>query len=199
VGDDDDDTEIPEDQAVEIAGFFEANAGWLFGHARLRSGLDRDLVAGRERAEDLVQDVFEAAARAWKAVRELEPAQQRKWLRSTLRYMDTSEFRRRVAFRRNQPELYRRYCAAEADPEQQALDAIALERALEIIGGLPGSQKKIALMKWGDHMKGAEIAAELGRAEGTVARQVHEIRRKLIEGLGPYYPFARDDGKGEAS
>jgi DNA-directed RNA polymerase specialized sigma24 family protein len=54
-------------------------------------------------------------------------------------------------------------------------------------------------MKWNDHMKEAEIAAELGCAKGTVAAQVHEIRRKLIDGLGPYYPFAGDDGEGEAS
>jgi len=195
----DDDTKISEDQAAEVASFFDAYSKWLFGYARLQAGLDGDLAAARERAEDLVQDVFEAAANAWETVRALEPAQQRKWLRSALRYLATSDFRRRVAFRRRQPELYRRYCAAEADPEQQALDAVALERALEIIEGLPGNQKKIALMKWGDHMKGAEIAAELGCVEGTVARQVHEIRRKLIEGLGPYYPFASDGGEGEAS
>jgi DNA-directed RNA polymerase specialized sigma24 family protein len=54
-------------------------------------------------------------------------------------------------------------------------------------------------MKWNDHMKGSEIAAELGCAEGTVAAQVHEIRRKLIGGLGPYYPFAGGAGEGEAS
>jgi RNA polymerase sigma factor (sigma-70 family) len=195
----DDDAKIPEDQVVEVADFFEANSEWLFGHARLRTGRDRELSASRELAEDLVQDVFEAAASAWQTVRKLETAQQRAWLRAALRNMDTSDFRRRKAFRRNQPELYSRYCAAETDPEQQALSALGLERAPEIIESLPGKQKRIALMKWGDHMKGAEIAAELGCAEGTVASQVHKIRRKLIEGLGPYYPFARDDGEGEAS
>lgn len=195
----DDDAQIPADQAAELAEFFYANSEWLFGHARLRTSLDRALAAGRELAEDLVQDVFEAAARDWETVRELEPAQQRRWLRSALRNMAVSDFRRRVAFRLRQPELYRRYSAAEADPEEQALDAAALQRAAEIIGNLPPNQKKIALMKWGDHMKGAEIAAELGCAEGSIGPQVREIRRKLIEGLGRYYPFAGDDGEGEAS
>lgn len=195
----DDDTKIPEHHAVEVADFFDANSKWLFGHARLRTSRDRELAASREFAADLVQDVFEAAARAWETLRELKPVQQRAWLRATLRHMDTSDFRRRVAFRRRQPDLYDRYCAAEGGTEQQALSTLALERAAEIIEGLPGNQRRIALMKWGDHMKGAEIAAELGCAEGTVAAQVHEIRRKLIKGLGPYYPFARDDGEGEAS
>ena len=54
-------------------------------------------------------------------------------------------------------------------------------------------------MKWNDHMKESEIAAKLGCAKAAVTGQVHEIRRKLIEGLGPYYPFAGDDGEGEAS
>jgi RNA polymerase sigma factor (sigma-70 family) len=78
------------------------------------------------------------------------------------------------------------------------LSALALERAAEIIEGLPARQKRIALMKWNDNMKESEIAAELGCAKGTVAAQVHEIRRKLIDGLGSYYPFAGDDGEGEA-
>jgi DNA-directed RNA polymerase specialized sigma24 family protein len=47
-------------------------------------------------------------------------------------------------------------------------------------------------------MSGAEIAAALSCAEGTVAAQIHEIRRKLIDGLGPYYPFAKDDREGGA-
>ena len=68
----------------------------------------------RELAADLVQDTFEAAALAWETLRELAPAQQRAWLRTTLSHKETSHFRRRVAFRRKQPELHHRYQAAEA-------------------------------------------------------------------------------------
>jgi RNA polymerase sigma-70 factor, ECF subfamily len=195
----DDDARIPEHYAAEVARFFEAHARWLFGHACLRTGRDRELAAGRELAADLVQDTFEAAALAWETLRELSEAQQRAWLRTTLAHKETSHFRRRVTFRRKQADLHHRYKAADADTEHQALSAIALAKAAEIIEGLPAAQKRIALMRWNDHMKGAEIAAELGCAEGTVAAQIHEIRRKLIKGLGPYYPFAGDDGEGEAS
>ena len=190
---------IPEHYATEVACFFEVHARWLFGHACLRTSRDQALAASQELAADLVQDTFEAAALAWETLRELTEAQQRAWLRTTLSHKETSNFRRRVAFRRKQPELHDRYQTTEADTEQQALSALALERATEIIENLPGNQKKIALMKWNDHMKGSEIAAELGCAEGTVAAQVHEIRRKLIDGLGPYYPFAKDHGEGGAS
>ncbi len=195
----DDDTKIPAHYAAEVACFYEAHARWLFGHAYLRTQRDRELTATRELAADLAQDTFEAAALAWETLRNLAPAQQRAWLRTTLSHKETSHFRRRVAFRQKQPELHHKYQAAETDPEHQALSAIALEKAAEIIEGLPARQKRIALMKWNDHMKGSEIAAELGCAQGTVAAQIHEIRRKLIDGLGPYYPFASDAGEGEAS
>jgi RNA polymerase sigma-70 factor (ECF subfamily) len=195
----DDDAKISEHYATEVACFYETYAGWLFGHAYFRTQRDQELTAARELAADLVQDTFEAAALAWETLRYLAPAQQQAWLRTTLSHKETSHFRRRVAFRRKQPELHHKYQAAELDPEHQALSAIALERAAKIIEDLPARQKRIALMKWNDHMKGSEIAAVLGCAQGTVAAQVHEIRRKLIDGLGPYYPFAGDTGEGEAS
>lgn len=196
---DDDDRRISELHAAEVARFYEAHARWLFGHAYLRTQRDRELAAAREVAADLVQDTFEAAAHSWETLRGLAPAQQRAWLRSTLSHKDTDHFRRRRLFRRKQPELHRKYHAAEPDTEQQALSALALERAAKIIEGLSARQRKIALLKWNDNMKEAEIAAELGCTKGAVTAQVHEIRRKLIDGLGPYYPFAGHDGKGEAS
>ena len=76
---------------------------------------------------------------------------------------------------------------------------IALERAREIIEDMPPRQKKIALMRWQDRMKAAEIAAELGIAEGTVYAHLHSARGKLVAGLERYYPFGADSGKGAAS
>jgi RNA polymerase sigma factor (sigma-70 family) len=192
----DEEGKILERHAAEITAFFTAHASWLFGHACLRVGRDRELVARREFAADLVQDTFEAAAIAWGTLRELTEAQQRAWLLTTMSHKEISHFRRRVAFRRRQPELRDKYQAPETDTEQQALCALALERTTKIIEGLPGKQKRIALMKWNDHMKASEIAGVLGCAEGTVAAQIHEIRRKLIEGLGPYYPFVGEDQGG---
>jgi RNA polymerase sigma-70 factor, ECF subfamily len=196
---DGDDAKVPRRYIDELALFFETHAGWLFGHACVRTARDRELPASRQLAEDLVQETFEAAARDWETLRDLSEVEQRAWLRTTLAYKDTSNFRRRMVFRRKQPEIYHRYMPPAADTGQQALSRIALERAVEIIENLPAMQKKIALMRWNDHMKGAEIAAALGCAEGTVAAQIHEIRRKLIKGLGRYYPFAVDSGEGGGS
>jgi len=189
----DGDTKIPEHYAGEIALFFRGHDRWLFGFACVRTCRDQ------ERAADLVQDTFEAATLAWGTLRELSGAQQRAWLRTTLSNKDVSNFRRGALFRRKQPDLHHRYQVAEADTEQQALSALALERAAKIIEGLPGKQKKIALMRWNDHMKVPEIAEVLGCSAGAVGAQLTAIRRKLIAGLGPYYPFGKDDGEGAAS
>ena len=60
---------------------------------------------------------------------------------------------------------------------------------------MPARQREIALLRWQDHQRIAEIANRLGVAEGTVHAQLHSARRKLIAGLDQYYP----SGEGAAS
>jgi RNA polymerase sigma-70 factor, ECF subfamily len=191
--DDSDEPRIPQRHAAELSAFFAAHDRWLFGHACVRTRGDRELAA------DLVQDTFEAAARTWATLRGHAEDRQRAWLLGTLANKDISDFRRKQAFRRRQPDIQARYQAAAADTAAQALSAIALERAREIIGEMPPRQQEIALMRWQDRMKATEIAAALGVAEGTVHAHLHTARGKLVAGLEQYYPFGRDDGKGAAS
>jgi RNA polymerase sigma factor (sigma-70 family) len=184
---------IPQPYVAELSCFFAAHDRWLFGHACVRTHGDREFAA------DLVQDTFEAAARAWTTLRGHASGRQRAWLLGTLVNKDISDYRRKEAFRRRQPDIHARYQATAADTAAQALNAIALKRAREIIEDLPPGQKKIALMRWQDRMKATEIAAELGVAEGTVHAQLHTARGKLIAGLERYYPFGEDGGKGDQS
>ncbi len=186
-------TPIPPHHVTELTSFFAAHDQWLFGHACVRTRGDRDLAA------DLVQDTFEAAAVAWAVLREHPSGRQRAWLLGTLAHKDISDLRRKAAFRRRQPEIHARYQAVPADTEAQALNAIALARAGEIIDAMPPRQKEIALLRWRGHMRAAEIAAVLGIAEGTVHAQLHGARRKLIAGLERYYPFGKDSGEGAMS
>jgi RNA polymerase sigma-70 factor (ECF subfamily) len=184
---------IPQLHVAELSTFFAAHDQWLFGHACVRTRGDRELAA------DLVQDTFEAAARAWATLRGHADGRQRSWLLGTLANKDISDFRRKEAFRRRQPDIQVRYQPAAADTAAQALSAIALERAREIIGEMSPRQQEIALMRWQDRMKATEIAAALGVAEGTVHAHLHTARGKLVAELEQYYPFGRDDGKGAAS
>jgi RNA polymerase sigma factor (sigma-70 family) len=181
---------LPRRHATELGSFFAAYDRWLFGHACLRTRGDRELAA------DLVQDTFEAAARAWTGLRRRAASQQRAWLLSTLANKDISEFRRKEVFRRRQPDIQARYQGTAADTAAQALNAIALDQARQIIEDMPPRQKKVALMRWQDRMKVTEIAAELGITEGTVHAHLHSARGKLVAGLERYYPFGADNGKG---
>ncbi len=188
--DDADEAAIPPHQVNELAEFFAAHDQWLFGHACVRTRGDRDLAA------DLVQDTFEAAALAWAVLRAHPGRRQRAWLLGTLAHKDISELRRKAAFRRREPEIHARYQGAATDTEAEALNAIALARAWEIIDDLPPRQQEIAVLRWRDHMRAAEIAAALGIAEGTVHAQLHEARRRLVAGMERYYPFGQDSGEG---
>jgi RNA polymerase sigma factor (sigma-70 family) len=181
---------LPKRHVTELGSFFTAHDRWLFGHACLRTRGDRELAA------DLVQDTFEAAARAWTRLRRHAASQQRAWLLSTLANKDISDFRRREVFRRRQPDIQARYQGTAADTAAAALNAIALDQARQIIEDMPPKQKKVALMRWQDRMKVTEIAAELGIAEGTVHAHLHSARGKLAAGLERYYPFGADNGKG---
>jgi RNA polymerase sigma factor (sigma-70 family) len=186
--DDGGEVKIPGWHVAELAEFFAAHDQWLFGHACARTRGDRELAA------DLVQDTFEAAARAWGMLREHASGRQRAWLLSTLAHKDISDFRHQEAFRRRQPDIHARYQPTAADTEAEALNAIALARAREIIEDMPPRQREIALLRWQDHLRIAEIATRLGVAEGTVHAQLHTARRKLIAGLEQYYPSGEGAG-----
>lgn len=188
---DGDEAKIAGPHVAELSRFFNAHDQWLFGHACVRTRGDRELAA------DLVQDTFEAAARAWPALRERDTGRQRAWLIATVANKNVSEFRRKEAFRRRQADIHIRYQPTAADTAAQALNAIALDRAREIIEDMPPRQKQIALMRWQDHRKAAEIAAELDLAEGTVHAHLHAARAKLTAGLRQYDPFDSGDEDGE--
>src|ERR1700752_4628087 len=132
--DDSGELRIPERQVAELSAFFAAHDRWLFGHACVRTHGDRELAA------DLVQDTFEAAARAWAMLRGQEAGRQRAWLLSTLAHKNVSDIRRQQALRRRQPDIQTRYQPTAADTAAQALNAIALAQAREIIADMPPRQ-----------------------------------------------------------
>ena len=169
--------------AGELATFFAAEAGDLFGYACVLGRGDRAL------ADDLVQAAFEAAGRAWQTLRCLTADQRRGWLRATLANIAVSGFRREAALRDRLPRIEARYRTPAADTSEQALSSITLERCWRIIAAMPDRQHAVALLRWQQDMKESEIAAALGMAEKTVSAHLHRARRKLIAQLGPDYPF----------
>ena len=178
-------------EAQELDACFRAEAGDLFGYACVVTRGDQAL------SHDLVQAAFEAAARAWPALRDLAEERRRGWLRRTLCNIAISGFRREAAIRDRLPRIEILYRKAPADPPEQAFSSIALERCWQVIQGLPGQQHAAALLRWGMDMKVGEIAAVLGITEKTVSVHLYRVRRKLLLQLGADYPF--DDGAPEGA
>ena len=176
--------------AQELDACFAAHARDLFRYAYALTRGDRAL------ADDLVQAAFEAAAPVWQGLRCLAEEQRGSWLKRTLAYIAVSGFRREAAFRDRLPRIELRYRKVQADPAEQALSSIVLERCWRIIQGMPERQHAVALMRWQLDMKEAEIAAVLGVAEKTVSAHLHRARRKLIAQLSPDHPFTGDDPDG---
>jgi RNA polymerase sigma factor (sigma-70 family) len=179
--------------AEELAACFATHARDLFGYACVISRGDHAL------ADDLVQAAFEAAGGAWWTLRCLAEDQRRGWLRKTLANIAVSGFRRDAAFRERLPRIEARYRKARADTPAEALSSIALERCWQTIEAMPERQHAVALLRWQQDMKEAEIAVALGMAEKTVSVHLHRARRKLIAQLGPDYPCGPGDAEGASS
>jgi RNA polymerase sigma-70 factor, ECF subfamily len=180
------DPQLSPSEAGELAACFRANAKALFGYACFVTRGDQAL------ADDLVQQTFQAAARAWSTLRNLEAGKLRAWLRTTMHHLAVTEFRRNEVARRILSDIERQYRAPEPDTEREALIAIALERCWQVIAEMPERQHLIALMYWRVGMKQSEIAEALRIAPGTVAAQLHGARKKLLAGLKERNPFAQD-------
>jgi RNA polymerase sigma factor (sigma-70 family) len=187
------DGRISPEEAEELTACFTAEARNLFGYACWLTRGDQAL------AHDLVQAAFEAAARKWQDLRSMAEEQRCGWLRKTLANTAVNGFRREAAFRDRLPRIEALYRKIQADPLEQAFSSIALERCWRIIHGLPERQHAVALLRWGLDMKEGEIAAVLNMAEKTVSVHLHRVRRKLIEQLGPDYPFNGDVPEGASS
>ena len=180
-------------EAQELEVCFRAQASDLFGYACAVTRGDQAL------AHDLVQAAFEAAARAWQALRGLAEEQRSGWLRRTLANIAVNGFRREAAFRDRLPRIEALYRKIQVDPLEQAFSSIALERCWRVIQGLPERQHAVALLRWGLDMKESEIAAVLDMAEKTVSVHLHRVRRKLLLQLGADYPFDDDAPEGASS
>jgi RNA polymerase sigma factor (sigma-70 family) len=191
----DNDVQVAPEWVAEIRSCYEANSPWVRGYARVltRDGRRPD---GSVTAEDLLQDTFVAAARAWVTMRHLTDVKQRAWLRTTLFRIAGRSSLRSQRLRDLLPDIYERYASVPSDPEGSATTGIVVEKIMEVIEGLPPQQRLIAMMRWIDQMKNTEIAAELGTTPNVVAVQVNAIRRKFTSSLGPEHPGTGEVVKG---
>jgi RNA polymerase sigma-70 factor, ECF subfamily len=131
---------------------------------------------------DLVQDTFLAAFRAW--VDERRPTRVEPWLATICLNLARSRYRER---RRRPPELpiedidYR--LVAADDPADRAVAMVDAEAVRRAMWDLPAEQRiAIALVDLAD-MSVLDAAAVMGTPKGTVLSRLHRGRRSLARML----------------
>ena len=188
--DDSDEMRIARCHVAELSCFFAAHDRWLFGHACVRTRGDRELAA------DLVQDTFEAAARAWSMLREHASGRQRAWLLGTLAKKDISDFRRKEAFRRRHADIHARYQATAAWWIRQAITRAMADQArtiripvhmVEVINKLARVQRQM-LQDLGREPTPDELAVELD----MTPEKVVEVQKYAREPTSPHIPPNED-------
>lgn len=151
------------------------------GSMELVYNLSRRLVRGREEAEDLAQDTYLAAFRAWKDRR--RPRRVEPWLATICLNLARSRYRA-TSRRPVEVELDEGATAAGSDdPESAALaslDREALERAM---WRLPDDQRIAITLVDLAGLSTAETARVMGTPRGTVLSRLHRGRRALAKML----------------
>lgn len=139
------------------------------------------LLAGdRAAAEDLVQEAF---VRTFARGRAVNPATVEGYVRRAILTIYIDGHRRRGRWR-ERVHLLARPDAVEG-PEATAGAGVEVRDAL---AGLPRRQRACVVLRFYDELSIAEVAAELGIAEGSVKRYLSMAMRQLETALGPVAP-----------
>jgi RNA polymerase sigma-70 factor (sigma-E family) len=137
------------------------------------------LLCGDEsQAEDLVQD---ALVRAFgRPLRAPRPGAAEAYVRVIMTHLFIDGARRRARWRRLIPLL--QDTALAVDPADQVLDRDLL---LTAMAGLSPQQRACVVLRYYQDLPLAQVASELGLAEGTVKRYLSEAMTRLAGRLSP--------------
>ncbi len=155
-------------------------AGALFGYAYLLTG-------NRDAAADLVQ---EGLVRTFSRTRRgFMPDDAERYVRRAIlsAYLDGARRAARWA------KVRHLFGASDDEPvatSPEAEVAAAVDVRLALLRLSP-TERAVAVLRYGEDLPLAEVAARLGLAEGSVKRYLFDARRKLEPLLGP---LADDDG-----
>ena len=153
------------------------------GSTDLIYNLSRRLTDGRQDAEDLVQETFLRAFRAW--VDERRPKKVEPWLATICLNLARSGYRSRsrrpleVPFEEWMVEPHPR-----VDPESRAIAEIEREQLYRAMRELPEEQRVAITLVDLSGLSTYEAAEVMGTPRGTVLSRLHRGRRSLAGLLG---------------
>jgi RNA polymerase sigma-70 factor (ECF subfamily) len=143
------------------AALYQEHAPTIFAYLRGR-------MSSREDAEDLLLEVF-LAALEYKKLAALPPNEQLAWLRSVAHHKLVDLYRR--AHRRHAvtlEEMEETPEEAEYMPEQVILHWEEVQNIRDALQRLPPLQQEILRLRFAGNLRCSQIAAVLGKREGTV-------------------------------
>ncbi|WP_169735390.1 RNA polymerase sigma factor [Actinokineospora inagensis] len=145
-------------------------------------------------AEDLVQEVFQAAALAWATLRCLDSDRRRAWLFRVLQNKSIDRWRSSAC---DAPLADMVVSTAAEDTYHRAIHSILLERCWKLLRSMPTARFRVAYLTWHEDMTTGEIAEHLGIAPTTVRVHRKHARDEIIETIGPDVPFLGCAGEEE--
>jgi RNA polymerase sigma-70 factor (ECF subfamily) len=170
------------DQEAEFRRLYEAHRAAVHAYFAGRTG-------DRERAADLMQEVF---LRAWQhldKVAGLPEDGQRGWLFTVARNLSIDSARHQRTADGAQHALEREPSAQQAPAAPASTAVLAAERAGVVaaaVARLPEQQRVTLTMAAAGELTSAQIGAALGVPAGTVRYRLSLARRTLAEALGDY-------------
>ncbi|MGA4843643.1 RNA polymerase sigma factor [Streptomyces sp. G45] len=152
------------------------------------------LPGGPELSEsrDVAMTAFQEAIRNWHTIGTWDRPRQLAWLKAVCRNRRVDELRHRVGLEKLLPNL----CDADArigDPEEIALDRLALEACAAALRRMTPSQRQVAEMAWLLQLAPKDIAALLEKNEGTIRARLYRARGKLRREIGRQLRFRLAD------
>jgi len=159
---------IPIRATISFEAFYERELRPLIGLAYVLSG-------SRSAAEDLAQDAFLAAHKAWGKVGRYEKPEA--WVRRVVANLSVSRFRRSVREAR---------AMARLKPQASYLPALPAEdeEFWKEVRALPKRQAQAIALHYLEDRSVADIAEILECAEGTVKVHLYKGRGRLSDRLG---------------
>lgn len=153
---------------------------WLETHRPRMLSVAARYAHGSVGAEDLVQKASMAAYNALQTLKDPEAAGA--WLVGFVRNVGLQEARKHA----RQSSLLEAHASPAASDTGHPEDAILLKVDIRrVVDELPGTQRTVVICRWFRDMSHKEIAATVGRPEGTVrsdlCRAHATLRRKLRE------------------
>jgi RNA polymerase sigma-70 factor (ECF subfamily) len=145
--------------------------------------LSRRLTDSRQDAEDLVQETFLRAFRAWTDQR--RPTRVEPWLATICLNLARSGFRARARRPSEVPlEEWMVERRPSEDPESRALEGIDREQLYRAMRELPEEQRIAITLVDLSGLSTYEAAEAMGTPRGTVLSRLHRGRRALARLLG---------------